>query len=56
MVKRLLKKRLLSIIGYSFSIVGILGVILSNAISLIFLFAMTALSGLFTLGVMGQSR
>jgi len=56
MVKELLKRKLLSMVGCSCSIVGILGVVLSGAIAEIFIFAMAALSGLFTLGVMGHQE
>jgi len=46
----------MSIFGCSCSILGILGVLLSNAVNEVFLFVIAAMSGLFTLGIMGQRK
>jgi hypothetical protein len=45
-----------SIIGVLCSIGGIIGIILSNAISEILLFVIAIISGLFTLAVSGQEK
>jgi len=55
-MKDMLKRKLMSVVGCSCSILGILGVLLSNAISEVLLFVIAAMSGLFTLGVMGQQK
>ena len=52
----MIKRKILSIIGSIFSLLGIIGIILSNAILEIFLFLITALSGLFTLAVGWQKK
>jgi len=52
----MLKRKLISVVGCSCSILGILGIVLSNAIAEVLLFVITAMSGLFTLGVMGQHK
>jgi len=55
-MKDMLKRKLMSVVGCSCSILGILGVVLSNAISEVLLFVIAAMSGLFTLGVIGQHK
>ncbi|ENO11960.1 hypothetical protein MBGDC06_00476 [Thermoplasmatales archaeon SCGC AB-539-C06] len=46
----------MSVVGCSCSILGILGVVLSNALAEVLLFVITAMSGLFTLGLLGQQK
>ena len=50
----MLKRKLMSVVCCSCSIFGILGVVLSNAVAEVLLFVIAAMSGLFTLGVLGQ--
>ena len=52
----MLKRKLISIIGSAFSILGIIGVLLSTAITEILLFVIAAISGLFTLAVGWQQK
>ncbi|MEE8564770.1 MAG: hypothetical protein V3S79_00115 [Candidatus Thermoplasmatota archaeon] len=47
---------LYSLIGSICSIIGIIGIILSNAFSEILLFVIAVISGLFTLAISGQEK
>jgi hypothetical protein len=52
----MLRKILGSTIGSICSFGGILGIILSNAVNVMFLFVLATISGLFVLAVTGQQK
>ena len=52
----MLKKILGSVIGSICSFGGILGIILSNAVNIMFLFVIATISGLFVLALTGQQK
>ena len=52
----MLKKILGSTIGSICSFGGILGIILSNAVNVMFLFVLATISGLFVLALTGQKK
>jgi len=52
----MLRKVLGSAIGSICSLGGILGIILSNAVNIMFLFVIATISGLFLLAVTGQQK
>jgi uncharacterized membrane protein YbaN (DUF454 family) len=55
-MENMLKKKIISLIGSLCSIAGIIGIVLSNALNEIFLFVIAAISGLFTVALMGQNN
>ena len=52
----MLKKIIGSVIGSICSFGGILGIILSNAVNIMFLFVIATISGLFVLALTGQQK
>ena len=55
-MRDMLKNKLISLIGTIFSIGGIIGIILSNALNEILLYVIAAISGLFTVALMRQNN
>lgn len=52
----MLRKKIAGAIGSIFSIGGIIGIILSNAVNIMFIFVIAAISGLFVIAVTGQQK